>query len=80
MAHDRTAATRRSGTASWLSRLLLVGVLGALVGVPALLLAQVEFGLLTALGLPRRLAFGAVAMVPGFALGGLSLLAMLAPD
>lgn len=80
MARDRTAVTRRSTTDSWLSWVLVVGVLGALLGIPALLLAQVEFGLLTAFGLSHGPTFGAVAMVPGFALGALSLLAMLAPD
>ena len=54
-----------------------LAVIGALVGVPALVLAEFEFGLLTALGITSNLAFGLVVMVPGFALGGLAFAVML---
>lgn len=56
---------------------IVVGVLGSLVGIPALVLAEVEFGLLTSLGLSGNLAFGFVVMIPGLTLGALSLVVML---
>ena len=55
---------------------MLVLVLGSLVGLPLLVLTETEFGLLSAFGLPRQLTLGVLALVPGFALGGLSLLVM----
>jgi hypothetical protein len=55
---------------------VLALVLGSLVGLPLLVLTETEFGLLSGVGLPRQLTLGALALVPGFALGGLSLLVM----
>jgi len=55
---------------------VLALVLGSLVGIPVLVLAETEFGLLSALGLPRQFTLGVLALVPGFALGGLSLVVM----
>lgn len=76
MTHDRTTPDRSVPTVWW-NWFVALAVLVALVGVPTLVLLQVEFGLLAALGLPRQLTFGVLAMIPGFALGGLSLLVML---
>ncbi len=54
-----------------------VAVIAALVVVPVLVIGEIEFGLLTALGLTGNLAFGMLVMIPGFALGGLALVVML---
>lgn len=76
MVHD-TVSGNASSTGSSLRTWVVLGVLlGSLVGVPGLVLAEVEFGLLVTLGLPRQLALGALALLPGFALGGLSLVIM----
>lgn len=72
-ARDETATAARSPLRAWL---VVALVLGSLVGIPALVLGETEFGLLTALGLPRELTLGALALLPGFALGGLSLVVM----
>lgn len=72
---DRDERERSTGSAlrTWT---VLALVLGSLVGIPLVVLAETEFGLLSALGLPRQLALGVLALVPGFTLGGLSLVAM----
>ncbi|WP_436907318.1 hypothetical protein [Halosimplex marinum] len=81
MATDTTGSAE-SATAPVRTWLVLAALFGALVGLPALVLAETEFGALSdvgvfaALGVPRALALGAVALVPGFALGGLSVVAM----
>jgi len=59
---------------------VIVVLFGSLLGVPAAVLAEIEFGLLTALGVAGNLAFGLVVMIPGFALGALSLVVMLGSD
>jgi len=77
----RTAATDDARTGATLGTwVVLAAVLGTLIGVPALVLAEVEFGVLVALGLPRQLTLAALALVPGFALGGLSLVVMTGWD
>ena len=81
MAHDATDGettnrgpeTTRSTFRTWV---VLALVLGSLVGLPVLVLAETELGLLSGAGLPRRLTLGVLALVPGFALGGLSLVVM----
>jgi len=56
---------------------IVVVLILSLVGVPAAVLAEIEFGLLTMLGLSGDLAFGLVVMLPGLSLGGLSVVVML---
>lgn len=81
MAHDaadseapgRNGETTRSTRRTWA---VLALVLGSLVGVPVLVVAETELGLLSGAGLPRQLTLGVLALVPGFALGGLSLVVM----
>jgi hypothetical protein len=69
MAHDATESTLRTWT-------VLALVLGSLVGIPVVVFAETEFGLLSGFGLPRQLTLGVLALVPGFALGGLSFVVM----
>jgi len=80
MAHDATELDATGSTQSTGSTLrtwtVLALVLGSLVGIPLVVLAETEFGLLSSFGLPRQLTLGVLALVPGFALGGLSLVAM----
>jgi hypothetical protein len=77
MAHDVVDATRSASATALRSWGVVAGVLGCLVGIPALVLAEIEVGLLTAVGLGASTAFALVVMVPGFALGGLALVVML---
>ena len=77
MAYDTAGQTSQSTDSTARLWAVSLAVIGALIGVPALVLAEFEFGLLTALGLSGNLAFGLVVMIPGFALGGLSLVVML---
>jgi hypothetical protein len=81
MAHDATNGeatnrdreTTRSTFRTWV---VLALVLGSLVGLPVLVVAETELGLLSGAGLSRQLTLGVLALVPGFALGGLSLVVM----
>jgi len=79
---DDTTRPGSASTGSLRSWLVLAVLIGSLVGVPALVLAETEFGLLAgagvfgALGLSRQVALGAVALLPGFALGALSFVVM----
>lgn len=77
MAFDTAGQTAQSTDRTARLWAVSLAVIGALVVVPALVLAEFEFGLLTALGITSNLAFGLVVMIPGFALGGLSLVVML---
>ncbi|MFB6140101.1 MAG: hypothetical protein ABEJ26_06675 [Halosimplex sp.] len=70
---DPTGRDERATLRTWV---VLALVLGSLVGIPALVLGETEFRLLSSFGLPRQLALGVLALVPGFALGGLSLVSM----
>lgn len=77
--HDPTAATGRAN-ARWTEAVqwaVVLVVSGSLVGVPAALVAEFEFGVLAALGVSGQLALGLFAMVPGFVLGGVALVVML---
>lgn len=77
MAYEKTERTSRS-TRTWsLNTVVVAGLLVGLIGVPAVIIAEVEFGALTAVGLGGAATFGAVAIAPGFLLGALSLLTML---
>jgi hypothetical protein len=71
-----TAGGRSTSRGSLRTWAVLALVLGSLVGIPLVVLGETEFGLLSGLGLPRQLTLGVLALVPGFALGGLSLVAM----
>ncbi|WP_436923025.1 hypothetical protein [Halosimplex amylolyticum] len=79
---DDTTRPGFAPTGSLRSWLVLAVLVGSLVGVPVVVLAETEFGLLTgagafaAFGLSRQTVLGAVALLPGFALGGLSLVVM----
>lgn len=77
MAYDTAGQTQHSTDRNARMWAVVLALLGALVGIPALVLAEIEFGLLTSLGISGNLAFGLVVMIPGFALGGLSLVVML---
>jgi len=77
MAYDTAEQTTRTTDGTARLWAVSLAVIGALVVVPALVLAEFEFGLLTALGITSNLAFGLVVMIPGFALGGLSVVVML---
>jgi hypothetical protein len=81
MARDATdgGATNRDREtthSTWRTWAVLALVLGSLVGLPVLVVAETELGLLSGVGLPRQLTLGVLALVPGFALGGLSLVVM----
>lgn len=77
MAYDTARQTQRSTDRQLRTWGVVVTLLGSLVGVPAMVLAEIEFGLLTTIGISGNLAFGLFVMVPGFALGALSLVVML---
>ena len=73
---EQLAGSTRSTQSTLRTWAVLALVLGSLVGIPLVVLAETEFGLLSSFGLPRQLTLGVLALVPGFALGGLSLVAM----
>jgi hypothetical protein len=77
MAYDTTGETHRSTDRELRGWVTIALVVGSLVGVPAALLAEFEFGLLTALGVSGNLALGLFAMIPGFTLGAVALVVML---
>jgi hypothetical protein len=81
MAHDVTDGEsaerdRETTRSTWRTWTVLALVLGSLVGLPLVVVAETELGLLSGAGLPRQLTLGVLALVPGFALGGLSLVVM----
>jgi|AntRauTorcE11898_2_1112593.scaffolds.fasta_scaffold33961_2 hypothetical protein len=77
MEYDTPGQTQRSTDRPLRTLGVIVVLLGSLVGVPVMVLAEIEFGLLTAFGVSGNLAFGLFVMIPGFALGALSLVVML---
>jgi hypothetical protein len=77
MAYETTAETQQSTDRALRGWGIITLVIGSLVGVPAALLAEFEFGLLAALGLSGNLALGLFAMIPGFTLGAVALVVML---
>lgn len=82
MMADDTTRPEPAPPGSLRTWLVLAVLFGSLVGVPALVLGETEFGLLTgtgvfaSLGVSRQTVLGAVALLPGFALGGLSFVVM----
>lgn len=82
MMADDTTRPEPAPPGSLRTWLVLAVIFGSLVGVPAVVLAETEFGLLTeagvfaALGLTRQTVLGAVALLPGFVLGATSVVVM----
>lgn len=77
MRRETTERTARSPRTPGRVAAVAAGAFLALVGVPALVLAEYRLGVLSTVGLGGQLPFAALVMVPGFLLGGLSLVAML---
>ncbi len=77
MAHDVAQSQRQESDSALRQWGVVTALVACLVGVPALVLAEVEAGLLSALGLGSGPPFALLVMVPGFALGALSLVVML---
>lgn len=77
MAHEILGRERNTTSRNARQWTVVAAVIAALVGVPTVVLAEFQFGLLTSLGITGNLGFGLVVMIPGFALGALSLVVML---
>lgn len=79
MVNERSESTRPSPW-SFLQAWAVEGaVLIALVGFPAVVFAEVQFNVLSTVGI-GRIGFALIVMAPGLLLGGLSLVVMLGFD